>query len=463
MQSRTWALAFLSLTATQARANVIGSDNQNFNPVAGTTSFVTVHSSDTLAPGRFSLGLFTNQAVNSLPYKNEELQSRGKANDTLTGLDAGVAVGVLKGFELGITAPFVVAQSVDEDDTRGEFEQRGNTELRGFAKYAFLKRKGFGLAAIASVNVNRTAENPTTGAGTGRVTNLELAGDATLGKVTLGMNLGYRMREAGEPIDGALVEPLGNQALASAALAWRFVPRTALVVEAFGAKALQDSANETDRSLASAESLFGLRHDFMAGLTGHVGAGTELMHGLSTPDWRLYAGLVTETGFSGARGKTVAKKAKKKKQKPVEDTQTAEEAKLEAEQDTYVTPVHEIPTEAPDEVFVLRNINFEFDSDFRVLPGAVAEIDKLAAHLEKTGFTKLVIEGHTDFMGTDEYNDDLSTRRARTVRRALIKRHGLSEDGLMIMGYGERVPMTSDTSDEGRQINRRVEIKIYRD
>lgn len=460
--------ALIALSSNPALANVTGNDSQNFNPVTGASDFVTVQSSNVLNPGRFSLGLFMNQATNSLPYSSEEHQSRSKFNDSLVGMDLVIGAGILPGLELGVALPFVAAQKVDDDDTRGEFAEEGNTEVKPVLKYAFLRRSDFGLAVAASANINRVQDDPHSGTGTAPIYNLELSGDTHTGRLTLGLNLGYRSRRPGEKIEGALVEPISSQAIASTAMAYAITRKTSIVTEIFGSRILERIENETDRETASAEALLGLRHDFTKSLIGHIGGGSELMHGLATPDWRIYAGLATEFGPGGDSGKTFVEKKKKKRKiaDPVHGMgdygATPPPPTLAAIEDNG-PGIEAIPTEEPDEIFILHNINFEFDSDFRVLPGAVAELNKLAAHLAKKPYSKLVIEGHTDFFGTDEYNDSLSQRRAQTVRRQLIKYYSVESEKAVAVGYGEYRPMTPDTSDQGRQTNRRVEIKIYRD
>lgn len=460
--------ALIALSGSTALANVTGNDSQNFNPVTGGSDFVTVQSSTVLNPGRFSLGLFMNQATNSLPYSSEEHQSRSKFNDSIVGMDLVIGAGVLPGLELGVALPFVTDQKVKDDDTRGEFAKNGNTEVKPVLKYAFLRRSNVGLALTASANVNRVQDDPHTGTGTSPIYNVELSGDTRTGRWTMGMNVGYRARRPGEKLEGSLIEPITSQAIASTAVAYAVTAKASVVTEIFGSRVLDDIANETDRQAASAEALLGLRYAFNKSLTGHIGGGTELMHGLATPDWRVYAGLATEVGPGGELGRTVVEKKKKKKKMadPVHgmgDYGATPPPPALAGMDDNGPGIEAIPAEEPDEIFVLHNINFEFDSDFRVLPGAVAELEKLNAHLQKKPYTKLVIEGHTDYFGTDEYNENLSQRRAQTVRRQLIKYYSVEPNDAIAVGYGESRPMTDDMSDQGRQLNRRVEIKIYRD
>jgi outer membrane protein OmpA-like peptidoglycan-associated protein len=90
-------------------------------------------------------------------------------------------------------------------------------------------------------------------------------------------------------------------------------------------------------------------------------------------------------------------------------------------------------------------------------PGADLSLDRLAAYLKAHPQTKVSIEGHTDSRGSDEYNDDLSMRRAQAVAKALIAR-GVAPDSLTPVGRGKNYPVATNDTAAGRQQNRRVEI-----
>jgi hypothetical protein len=106
---------------------------------------------------------------------------------------------------------------------------------------------------------------------------------------------------------------------------------------------------------------------------------------------------------------------------------------------------------------------FEFDSDSQVLGKSKEMLAHLAEHLKKsTGFTKLVVVGHTDSLGTNEYNDALSKRRAETVKRWLMTDQKIDGSKIETEGKGEIEPVASNGNYQGRQLNRRVEFRIYR-
>ncbi|AOY58878.1 MULTISPECIES: OmpA family protein [Desulfococcus] len=101
-----------------------------------------------------------------------------------------------------------------------------------------------------------------------------------------------------------------------------------------------------------------------------------------------------------------------------------------------------------------------FDTDSTVVrPGLYNEIDRIAQVMVQYPETQIFVQGHTDSTGAAEYNQRLSERRAEAVRNLLLQR-GVSADRVTAMGYGETMPVATNATPEGRQMNRRVEIRI---
>lgn len=92
-------------------------------------------------------------------------------------------------------------------------------------------------------------------------------------------------------------------------------------------------------------------------------------------------------------------------------------------------------------------------------PGADLTLDHLARYMRDNPHTRILIEGFTDSVGSDAYNDALSQRRADSVAAALVSR-GVAEDGVRAIGRGKSFPVASNDSAVGRQQNRRVQIVI---
>ena len=109
--------------------------------------------------------------------------------------------------------------------------------------------------------------------------------------------------------------------------------------------------------------------------------------------------------------------------------------------------------------FVMRNINFEFDSAV-LQESSYPSIDSLAIFLKENPSITIEISGFTDDSGTEEHNQKLSQDRANSVKEVLINK-GISEDRLRATGYGSNNPIAPNDSDEHKALNRRVEITLH--
>lgn len=94
--------------------------------------------------------------------------------------------------------------------------------------------------------------------------------------------------------------------------------------------------------------------------------------------------------------------------------------------------------------------------------GAYGTLDRLAAALREKSGRNVLIEGHTDNVGSDENNQGLSERRAQSVQSALTQR-GVARNQVSALGKGENFPVASNDNAEGRQQNRRVELIFTED
>ena len=102
---------------------------------------------------------------------------------------------------------------------------------------------------------------------------------------------------------------------------------------------------------------------------------------------------------------------------------------------------------------------FPFDSD-QVLPAGRENLRQLANSLRNYPETEVLIVGHTDSQGADDYNMRLSYRRAESSRQFLVGQ-GIEGSRIRVEGRGETEPVADNSTEAGRQQNRRVEIAIF--
>ncbi len=152
------------------------------------------------------------------------------------------------------------------------------------------------------------------------------------------------------------------------------------------------------------------------------------------------------------------------------------------EEPVQVVPVEEAPAPAPEpeapppcqppapgqpisldgckagDTLVLRGVNFEFDKATLTV-NAKALLDPVADALLARPEIKVELDGHTDSKGSDAYNQKLSNARAASVMQYLVGR-GVDAGRMSSKGFGESMPVSDNGTDEGRELNRRVELKI---
>jgi outer membrane protein OmpA-like peptidoglycan-associated protein len=132
----------------------------------------------------------------------------------------------------------------------------------------------------------------------------------------------------------------------------------------------------------------------------------------------------------------------------------------QAESDALQLQIDELNARETDRGLVVTLGDLLFETGRADLKGgATSNLDKLALFLGEYPDRTVLIEGHTDNVGSDDQNMDLSNRRAYSVRSYLAGR-GISADRLSSTGMGESAPIASNDTDTGRQQNRRVEIII---
>lgn len=108
--------------------------------------------------------------------------------------------------------------------------------------------------------------------------------------------------------------------------------------------------------------------------------------------------------------------------------------------------------------WIIPDVLFHYDK-YDIRPQYSINIDKVIAVLQTNPSLKITLEGHTDYLGSEAYNDRLSIRRANVVMQYMIHK-GIASNRLSAVGFGFSRPKTPDRSDAGRELNRRTEFKL---
>ncbi len=111
-----------------------------------------------------------------------------------------------------------------------------------------------------------------------------------------------------------------------------------------------------------------------------------------------------------------------------------------------------------DKKFIIDNILFDFDKA-SLSETHIPQLNHIIAMMNAYQTIQIEIQGHTDFIGSDEYNVALSEARALAVKKYLVTK-GINNDRIKTRGLGKSLPIASNDTEEGRQLNRRTEIVI---
>ena len=124
-------------------------------------------------------------------------------------------------------------------------------------------------------------------------------------------------------------------------------------------------------------------------------------------------------------------------------------------------PVAVAPVPTAEKVTYAADAFFDFDKAI-VKPEGKAKLDELVNALSGLDTEVIVAVGHTDWIGTDKYNQKLSERRANAVKAYLVSK-GVPAEKIFTEGKGKKQPIASNKTREGRAKNRRVEVEVVAD
>jgi outer membrane protein OmpA-like peptidoglycan-associated protein len=112
----------------------------------------------------------------------------------------------------------------------------------------------------------------------------------------------------------------------------------------------------------------------------------------------------------------------------------------------------------PARSYTLDDVHFDVGKA-SLRPGSTAELEDIVSYMKNKETTSIEIAGHTDNVGKDADNIKLSQQRAETIRSYLIKK-GIQAARVIAKGYGATEPIADNATEEGRQLNRRTEVRL---
>jgi outer membrane protein OmpA-like peptidoglycan-associated protein len=194
------------------------------------------------------------------------------------------------------------------------------------------------------------------------------------------------------------------------------------------------------------------------GIGAAVGAGAGQAIGRSTSATLIGAAIGAAVG--GIAGGAIGAYMDRQEQSMRQALANSEAASIQREQEVLSQ------AEAGSTKKSLDVLTVTFKSDYlfavnssTLLPGAYDELERVSKVLQQYPETTIRISGHTDSTGSESYNQTLSERRANAVKNTLVGM-GVNPARLTTIGYGESKPVASNSTEAGRQQNRRVEIRI---
>jgi outer membrane protein OmpA-like peptidoglycan-associated protein len=434
----------------------------------GTTGYFDLPISESLRQGNFAIGLFGTY--------EQVFKARFNAGSDVTrlqleryGLTLSGAYGILDNLELGIAVPGAttaaeIHQVLGGERSSGDDHETGFGKIRVGLKYRpaelnFPSLRTIGFAGLAlepfveiqTQDTERGLSYPYRDQDTVYGINLLMGGQA--GPIGIHWRLGYS-RTDGSNIDNFEVigSPFRNNynlptrgfsdgERLSYALAFNVQPTPALnlIVKGDGDTSARHpwDTSQDWRLNALAGAIYGLPHGLALHAAWQVDLHDPIPGGkVSELDYRLIAGV------SYSFAKPVAAPPPPPPLPP-----------------PPLPPPPVAPPERQVERIVLQSVHFEFDKS-QLTPLGRRVLDEAAQKLQDNPGLTVEIEGHTDSIGTEQYNLGLGQRRAEVVKAYLALQHRINPQRMTTLSYGESRPVADNHTAEGRALNRRVEFKV---
>lgn len=421
-------VAFLTIGLFPLRLKAVPSfDSISFKPASDHGYYLTNQQSQTLKKGGYSLGVTGEYAAHPFKIKNQDGGLIQEIIRSQINLDFGGSIGLMDWLDVGLVVTGVPFQKfvtpgtlVSDDGAR-----MGDILVNFKAKLLDNEKYPLGLAVVPFMtiptgNSERYTGNGKVSGGAMVVLDTHRMGDTVSFAVNAGTQFRERITLPGSDRD------LGHQFIYGASTNLAIAKPIHAIIETTGWTTYDRffSANNNNLEINGALRFYpGGEESYPLAVTVGGGAGI-LKDNPSAPDWRVFT--------------TVA----------------------------YRQPKHEeavVPMPPPpvpeEEVITTNEIHFAFNK-YVIKPESHRILDEIFENIDSRPEIEMVrVEGHTDSVGSESYNEKLSQQRANSVRTYLIHK-GYPAEKITAVGMGEASPLDDNTTVEGRAKNRRVEFHL---
>ncbi len=415
----------LSLAAVTTTAQAAaGFDTLSFKPASDHGNYFNVEQSQTLGQWGVAAGVTAEFSDDSLVLKNAAGATVQNIIQKQLSATLGASIGLLDWLNAGVLVSGVPYQQFLTPGTATEDNgaRMGDIQVNLKARLLDNKKYPIGLALVPFVTLPTGNEQHFVG--NGKVTGggvLVADTKRFLGeRVSFAVNAGAQFREAVTLGSG---NSINDQFLYGAGVNVEVAKPVQLIAEVEGWTTFDDFFASDSRNM---EVNGGVR--FLPGEKRHVqitaGGGAGLMDGAGAPDWRVF----TTVAYRHPR-----------------------------EEDTAAP--QPLPQEPRVEVITTNKIHFAFNK-YAIRPESYAVLDEILRNIQgRPEITSVRVEGHTDSIGSDVYNEKLSQQRAESVRQYLVNK-GYPAEKITAAGMGEGSPIADNATKDGRAQNRRVEFHL---